>query len=465
MRISSLIAMGKEYLLSGVIGISIVIVLALVVYKFLLKGKKKIKPLRIFGWLLLGSYIVIVLGATLLARSEAWEAGSILPLFYSYRDAWVNFSAAAWRNIILNVCMFVPLGLLLPMMIKSFRSFWKTYLVGFLFTLCIEGIQLLGRRGIFELDDILHNTVGMMIGYGIYAVAAAAIQKYRKEKVSLRNVLLLQLPLVVCVISFYVIFISYHTKELGNVGGQYIVTYDTDKLQVETDKDYDKKSKELPVYQFEVMSEAEASDFAGQLFQKLGTELDEERNDFYEDIALFHAKDSYNLWVNYAGGTYNLTDMDTQFSADEKLKTGASEEEVRKIFEEYGIDIPQEAAFSEKEGKYTFTVNQLVENGVMLDGEINGELNEENKFLDINYGLKKCKFYKSFQGISEREAYEQICSGKFFYPYGREEELSVLVKDCKTVYERDSKGYYQPVYLFSCEINGEESEIKNPILQ
>ena len=83
MRISSLIAMGKEYLLSGVIGISIVIVLALVVYKFLLKGKKKIKPLRIFGWLLLGSYIVIVLGATLLARSEAWEAGSILPLFYS----------------------------------------------------------------------------------------------------------------------------------------------------------------------------------------------------------------------------------------------------------------------------------------------------------------------------------------------------------------------------------------------
>ena len=431
MRISSLIAMGKEYLLSGVIGISIVIVLALVVYKFLLKGKKKIKPLRIFGWLLLGSYIVIVLGATLLARSEAWEAGSILPLFYSYRDAWVNFSAAAWRNIILNVCMFVPLGLLLPMMIKSFRSFWKTYLVGFLFTLCIEGIQLLGRRGIFELDDILHNTVGMMIGYGIYAVAAAAIQKYRKEKVSLRNVLLLQLPLVVCVISFSVIFISYHTKELGNVGGQYIVTYDTDKLQVETDKDYDKKSKELPVYQFEVMSEAEASDFAG----------------------------------NYAGGTYNLTDMDTQFSADEKLKTGASEEEVRKIFEEYGIDIPQEAAFSEKEGKYTFTVNQLVENGVMLDGEINGELNEENKFLDINYGLKKCKFYKSFQGISEREAYEQICSGKFFYPYGREEELSVLVKDCKTVYERDSKGYYQPVYLFSCEINGEESEIKIPILQ
>lgn len=230
MRISSLIAMGKEYLLLGVIGISIVIVLALVVYKFLLKGQKKIKPLRIFGWLLLGSYIVIVLGATLLARSEAWEAGSILPLFYSYRDAWVNFSAAAWRNIILNVCMFVPLGLLLPMMIKYFRSFWKTYLAGFLFTLCIEGIQLLGRRGIFELDDILHNTVGMMIGYGIYAVVAATIQKYRKEQVSLRNVLPLQLPLVVCVISFSVIFISYHTKELGNVGGQYIVTYDTDKL-------------------------------------------------------------------------------------------------------------------------------------------------------------------------------------------------------------------------------------------
>ena len=123
MRIVDLISMGKEYLILGVIGISIIMVIVFAVYRFLLKGKKKCKLSKVFGWVALGSYMVIVLGVTLLSRTETWGSGSVLPLFYSYRDAWINFSVTAWRNIILNICMFVPLGILLPSVMKFFRSF------------------------------------------------------------------------------------------------------------------------------------------------------------------------------------------------------------------------------------------------------------------------------------------------------------------------------------------------------
>lgn len=462
MRIVDLISMGKEYLILGVIGISIIMVIVFAVYRFLLKGKKKCKLSKVFGWVALGSYMVIVLGVTLLSRTETWGSGSVLPLFYSYRDAWVNFSVTAWRNIILNICMFVPLGILLPSVMKFFRSFWKTYLAGFLFTLFIEVVQLFGKRGIFELDDILHNTVGMMIGYGIYVLVVIIIKKYKNEEISWKKVVSLQLPLIICLVGFSVIFISYSNKELGNVGGQYIVTYDKDKLEVKTNNQYSKKAKKVQVYRFKMWNKEDTIDFAKKFFQRLGTELDVERNDFYEDTAVFYAKDQKSLWVDYAGGTYELNEP---FSEKDKVKTDISEQEVRKVLEKYGIIVPKKAVFSKTEGRYRFSVEKFMENGSMMDGQISGELSEDGKILEVHYGLKQCKIYKSFKGISEQEAFKQICSGKFWYPYRREDKLSVLVKECKIGYETDSKGYYQPVYLFDCEINGEKNEIKIPILE
>lgn len=94
----------------------------------------------------------------------------------------------------------------------------------------------------------------------------------------------------------------------------------------------------------------------------------------------------------------------------------------------------------------------------MLDGQISGELSEDGKIVELSYGLKQCKMYKTFKGISEQEAFEQIRSGKFWYPYGRKDRLSILVKECETAYETDSKGYYQPVYVFDCEVNGEKAK-------
>lgn len=189
MRISSIIILTRQYFLIGMIGLVIGIALFLfgyfVVYRRLLKGTKKLKIGKIALLSILFIYIVIVLGATIGNRMSIESKSISLHLFSSYKDACNNFSAGAWRNIILNILMFVPLGILLPLIFKDCRKYWVTYLIGIFFTLFIEVIQLISGRGIFEVDDIFNNTLGCIIGYGIVMIFISCFldrNKYENNK-------------------------------------------------------------------------------------------------------------------------------------------------------------------------------------------------------------------------------------------------------------------------------------------
>ena len=46
---------------------------------------------------------------------------------------------------------------------------------GFGFALFIEVVQLITGRGVFETDDIINNTIGAMIGYGLFSVVKTDI--------------------------------------------------------------------------------------------------------------------------------------------------------------------------------------------------------------------------------------------------------------------------------------------------
>ena len=65
--------------------------------------------------------------------------------------------------------------------------------------------------------------------------------------------------------------------------------------------------------------------------------------------------------------------------------------------------------------------------------------------------------------ISLRDAYDMIKEGKFNY-YSNE-ELDVKVKNVGVDYFTDTKGYYQPVYVFNVDMNGEETQIDIPALK
>lgn len=77
-----------------------------------------------------------------------------------------------------NIVMFLPLGFLLPMMWRKFDSVLYCLLAGFFCSASIELIQFITKRGYSELDDILCNTIGAVIGYLIF-LGIRVIFRYR----------------------------------------------------------------------------------------------------------------------------------------------------------------------------------------------------------------------------------------------------------------------------------------------
>ncbi len=71
------------------------------------------------------------------------------------------------EQLILNIMMFIPLGLLLPLAIKRTRKFHITALVIFTTTLSIELLQLFMGRSC-DIDDVIMNFTGGVLGYLIF---------------------------------------------------------------------------------------------------------------------------------------------------------------------------------------------------------------------------------------------------------------------------------------------------------
>ena len=76
----------------------------------------------------------------------------------------------AMLNLVGNVAGFVPLGYLVPLVFKKHSSFFKTLVFGLLFILFIEIIQLLTGLGEFDVDDIILNMLGVLLGNIAYKV-------------------------------------------------------------------------------------------------------------------------------------------------------------------------------------------------------------------------------------------------------------------------------------------------------
>ena len=72
------------------------------------------------------------------------------------------------EGIILNILLFIPFGYLLPLVWKKADQWWKVMLAGLLTSLFVEVMQWALHRGFADVDDLINNTLGALIGYGLY---------------------------------------------------------------------------------------------------------------------------------------------------------------------------------------------------------------------------------------------------------------------------------------------------------
>ena len=74
----------------------------------------------------------------------------------------------------------MPWGILLPVTFVKLRRMRMTLLSAAIFSASIEIIQLVFCLGYFEFDDIFNNTLGALIGYGLWTL----VSKYRRKAMS-----------------------------------------------------------------------------------------------------------------------------------------------------------------------------------------------------------------------------------------------------------------------------------------
>ena len=79
-------------------------------------------------------------------------------------------------NVLGNVLLFVPMGLLLPIIFKKCNSPIKVILIGAIVSALIEITQyFLGRSA--DIDDVILNVIGTVVGVGVYSVLKGLIER------------------------------------------------------------------------------------------------------------------------------------------------------------------------------------------------------------------------------------------------------------------------------------------------
>lgn len=148
----------------GLLGLFVVGLLILIWWKGLRRG------LRYGTVLLLAEWICLVLCAIVIFRETSAERGYNLMPFWSYWDyGEQSYFMEMFGEIILNVLLFVPIGFLAGCGLER-MTFKKVLFLGGGLSVFIELLQFIFKKGFCETDDVIHNVLGCMIGYGLWRV-------------------------------------------------------------------------------------------------------------------------------------------------------------------------------------------------------------------------------------------------------------------------------------------------------
>lgn len=160
---------------SVIIWMSIAAFFALITY--VLYRNDRMKASTAIAIPLIAFYSAFVLTITLIDRIPTKRPRYELVLFWSYK-AIQNGRSDLISEVFWNVVLFIPLGILFSLLLSKRK--WISIVLGMLLSSGIELTQLILHRGLFEFDDIFHNTLGTFIGFIVYLLVSKLLNKLIK---------------------------------------------------------------------------------------------------------------------------------------------------------------------------------------------------------------------------------------------------------------------------------------------
>lgn len=427
--------------------------------------RRKFGPERKFPWsriaLLLAffGYLVIVFCVTCL-RSSHMAREVNLHLFRAWREALNNFSQHRWMNVLLNIAMFVPLGFLLPLLNCGFRKWYVTIPAGFGTSLTIELIQLAFASGVFDVDDLFCNTLGAAFGFfGIMMLLGVGCERGAR----LKTILIYGVLAMACIGSVASVFVVYHNQEFGNLPQAPAYTVDTSGAVWTLACELPDVMDHAAIYQIRTRSTEDCDAFAEDFKKRIPTDFDD--ISYYQEAAYYMNHGSENgahfLYVNYLDQGYEYRAI----YEDEPVWKDLDREFIVKALEKYPLQIPDSAEFTaEGEGWHSFSVKQQIENGSLLDGTLRVRIAGDGTVRQIENGLLSYTYFKDVQILTPEEAYRRLLSGEFNDEgfFERKQPKTVVIMSCTLEYRVDTKGFYQPVYVF--EVGSEDGSYRDRIV-
>ena len=122
------------------------------------------------AWLALAEYVFFVLGLTVIYRSSGLIKIYLSP-FWSYESIFRDGNTEMLYETMLNVVLFIPLGLLWGAISSKWPKKWQwisAAIVGITLSIAIEFLQYYFGKGCVETDDVIHNTLGCLIGFVLW---------------------------------------------------------------------------------------------------------------------------------------------------------------------------------------------------------------------------------------------------------------------------------------------------------
>jgi len=147
----------------------------------------KKKGIRTAAWILFAIYAAALI-KLIVFKDPMWQIRSLLANwsqeavaahlktanfipFHSinlYIRYYYKLKSISFNNLVYNVVAFIPWGIFVPYLHKKERCFFFTFLTALLFSASIEAFQLVSLLGECDVDDLILNVAGAVLGYLVY---------------------------------------------------------------------------------------------------------------------------------------------------------------------------------------------------------------------------------------------------------------------------------------------------------
>ena len=124
------------------------------------------------GLMAFSLYLMIILVITFFSREDGSRIGMDLELFSTWGTN---------AYVVENVLLFIPYGFICPWAFLWLRGFFRNAFAAFVTSFGVETIQLITGRGYFQVDDILTNVLGAVIGYLLFQILYGMLRRFRRQ--------------------------------------------------------------------------------------------------------------------------------------------------------------------------------------------------------------------------------------------------------------------------------------------